>query len=355
MEFYITKMKPMNKLKLMKKYFFIIILMSFLYSCEDYPTGSGYGEQTDKEFDPGCLEFEKITLTEKLVFYDHIFANNGYIFATTTKGIYKSTDNGETWQYANLKYGSNNDAFFTPDDVFYVTYGWYIFKSTDYGDTWTQFDFRPVNQSLVNLRYDNQSTLYAAGVNTNQLYFSSDGLKSWDSIGFNETVFFIDMMDSLIFLNTRNNDSTHLFIGLSGKNDFKEIGSFKDGFALEFVKARNGKIYFLVNKEIFQMDPVNYNFKSLNHPKEIDGYFTGFSNLNIDSQDNIYMMREASYPAEYYPAIVYYSSDYGNTWHEFGPSDEYIYDIGISPSDQIFISAFNFMQESYFFRSIVGN
>ena len=66
----------------------------------------------------------------------------GDIFAATSStGIVKSTNNGDTWLEKNNGLTTNNVislAINTNDDIFAGTFNSGIFRSTDNGESWTQ-------------------------------------------------------------------------------------------------------------------------------------------------------------------------------------------------------------------------
>ena len=64
--------------------------------------------------------------------------NYNILFATTTDGIYKTTDGGVTWTH--MGFGIFYDIEFKPGSpsVMYATSSTQFFRSTDTGDTWTE-------------------------------------------------------------------------------------------------------------------------------------------------------------------------------------------------------------------------
>lgn len=140
---------------------------------------------------------------------------NQYVFAGTSAGIYRSTDNGATWQVANtgLKYLTDVNIFVCNDNVYAYTSG-DVFSTGNNGESWlcvsTGLDSTPIKAfTIIGTSYiaatwegiyhsddnganwtaavtDNNyvKTLAISGTNaiagsTNGLYYSADNASNW--------------------------------------------------------------------------------------------------------------------------------------------------------------------------------
>ena len=114
--------------------------------------------------------------------------NSGDIFAASTNGIYKSTDNGDNWQQVS-SFLSSNIVFDKNNGKLYATflisdYSTTVYESADKGETWS-----PANNGLVSgsasitLAISPQGYIFA-GTMYNGVFRSTDGGNSWRPINF---------------------------------------------------------------------------------------------------------------------------------------------------------------------------
>lgn len=135
----------------------------------------------------------------------NLIAAVGRIFGSQQNGIYETTDSGMTWQKRALPLGSNPDSVLgrgtvavskSNPNVWYAVYSQAVglsrgaimkgmYRSTNGGETWTQ---RATNDaypgygwyfSALHVDEDDPDTVYVGGV---PLYVSHDGGMSWDDI-----------------------------------------------------------------------------------------------------------------------------------------------------------------------------
>lgn len=113
----------------------------------------------------------------------------GSLYGCAANGLYKSDNNGTTWQKKNI----NGQLFYSPKAVFEVGNGrllalggtkYAVVKSDDSGVTWDTAKAFPNFSSGVDLARNSDGTLYAAVWNNttssaNGIYVSTDNGDSW--------------------------------------------------------------------------------------------------------------------------------------------------------------------------------
>ena len=116
--------------------------------------------------------------------------NDGTIFAggeTPDGGIWRSTDNGDSWKYVspkNTKVKKGSTAFIDSNgDIYFPTYGEGVLKSTDNGDNWTKVNNGLSNNYIFVVTKSTTGNFFAASEHA--IYKSIDGCASWFSVGRN--------------------------------------------------------------------------------------------------------------------------------------------------------------------------
>ena len=111
------------------------------------------------------------------------FDSSGYVFAANDNinsdgGIYRSSDNGNTWQHIGLLH-EYVLAFVTDQNgyVFAGTSGAGIFKSIDHGSSWTQMNNGLTDLSIDAMTLRLQDELFAGTRNSGVFYSPDDGLQ----------------------------------------------------------------------------------------------------------------------------------------------------------------------------------
>jgi hypothetical protein len=130
------------------------------------------------------------------------------LFAGTTDGVFRSTNNGMNWAQVGLNNQTVYSLITKGDTIFAGSYGFYI--SVNNGATWTQPSVlgRPVNSIAVS------GTTVFAGSSNNGIYRSSNAGTGWTQIGLiGKTInslavlgtnIFAGIQDSGVFLSTNN-------------------------------------------------------------------------------------------------------------------------------------------------------
>ncbi len=232
--------------------------------------------------------------------------DNSVLAGTFAIGIYKSTDNGLSWNPSGLenqwvrKMAKDNQ-----NNIYAIsigsTFGSGIFKSTNSGISWSR-KFEPPHQGITCLLVDASNNIYF-GMNfadgQGEIYKSTNGGDSWMKI-FNLT--------QNIFALTKTN-SGRIIAASNGKvfysdNDGSQWNEYSFGInftSSDLVKDNSGAIY--LSTEGYGI------YKSVNNGQSwssIRGAGPEYSCLLIDPNNHIYAGTRGYW--------VYRSTDSGNNW-----------------------------------------
>lgn len=114
--------------------------------------------------------------------------SGGRLFAGTHGGLFRSSDEGQTWEKIGLsEFGSNSVkaiAINSSDEIFVFAWAWLgIFKSSDHGDTWVAknngFDHHDVRSIAF---HPNNEDYIFLGTYDGGIYRSTDNGESWEHV-----------------------------------------------------------------------------------------------------------------------------------------------------------------------------
>jgi len=160
------------------------------------------------------------------------YSNAGNIFCGTITGggLYKSTDNGNTWFKV---FGNDRNSWSWTitadrnDDIFASCSGYGLIKSTDEGNTWTQLTSLLTPRAIA----INSMGHIFAGLSTGALYRSTNGGENWTQVNFgangvnkiliNDNGFIYAAFPPFLRMSTDNGDTWVQinYSGMSGGND----------------------------------------------------------------------------------------------------------------------------------------
>ena len=150
-------------------------------------------------------------ITTNNIIYKILFNSLGHIFVCTDNfGIFRSVDDGVTWQ--NLNNGitthtqmldmtiNNNDDIFVSD----LNYG--IFRSTNDGNNWQELDTINVSKSLQALAITKSNSVLVGGFCSSKIYRSTDNGDTWQQSNFygSDVQKFVVLPDSSIIASGYN-------------------------------------------------------------------------------------------------------------------------------------------------------
>jgi ligand-binding sensor domain-containing protein len=144
--------------------------------------------------------------------HDQVFA------AVLAGGVYRSIDNGDSWQAVNNGLETQRYIALIIDakDVIYAANeNGDVFSSEDNGETWLKLEVKnPIGEAAAELVMDNENQLYFGAVEKG-IFRYSEKEKNWIQLnnGLENTT-----IRSLIFIN-----SDSIFAGTSGAEDYKNF------------------------------------------------------------------------------------------------------------------------------------
>jgi photosystem II stability/assembly factor-like uncharacterized protein len=238
------------------------------------------------------------------------------IYAGTNRGVFASTDSGESWHSAGLSGTSISQLVIDPltPSTLYAAYGDRVYKSTNGGASWTGFALglpsRPgVGVSAIIIDPVTPSSLYAiAGPpGVSPLYKSTDGAETWTVINPDPVVRFLAITPSTLY-------ALSVRLGLSRSTDggatWTAMGLNQDVAALA-VDPTNSNILYASTSAPFGTPPAMY--KSTDggqkwNPLNVNIPLAGSLVLNPANSSVIYAANFAS--------GVFKSADAGTSWSE---------------------------------------
>lgn len=110
--------------------------------------------------------------------------NDDIFVGTSSQGIIRSTDNGNTWESLTVSPASSDyrDLAIHDNNIYASSWGGGIFKSTDNGDSWTNISSTLSSNVIHSITFDSQGNLWAGAYDGLGVFKSSDDGVSWDSI-----------------------------------------------------------------------------------------------------------------------------------------------------------------------------
>jgi hypothetical protein len=315
----------------------ILTLLSVLilfWSCEK----TNMPDSSNQNF-----SFDSISSKSIGVIYSFKFSNDGAIYATTTSGLHKSIDNGDNWiTLINDSFNPKDIMITSKGKIMLDFNGYYLYTSDYYGDSWI-IDTLVFGEQMDYSAMDENDVIFMSYYNSNYVYYTQSDLREWDSIYFDYSIRSIERVHEDIYVICSNNDKQyHLFAKKRDVQEFAQLTTFSK-FPNSFSNSPNeDEIFVITFDEIYSLNINNGQTTKYNAPDTLEGYFSGFSDIIATDNNEIYLYRNVSFPAEFYPSIVYKSEDYGQQWKQLKePDGEYIYDMKLSPHNQLFISTFS--------------
>lgn len=190
--------------------------------------------------------------------------NGELLVSTDSDSLYKSSDNGITWQ--SLKQGWSREMVESKSGAVFVAADGGIMKSSDYGETWTTLNINvgPYYIDAIDVAFGD--SVIFAGTTTGELYLSFDGGMSFEKVrdsdyNWVDAVKIIDR-DSYIFYTGPFYHYNHI------NKEFTEINHPDIGRVLYFFDELPGKILLSTFNGLFSSED------GLTWKEEYDGMFT---------------------------------------------------------------------------------
>ncbi|MCI0695966.1 T9SS type A sorting domain-containing protein [candidate division KSB1 bacterium] len=226
--------------------------------------------------------------------YALVINSSGHLFAGTVgfgqneiNGVFRSTDNGNTWTQVGLpNTGVYALAVNAAGDIFAGTGGSGVYRSSDSGDSWVQTGLTNIYVITI---FVNSTGEILAGTNFGGIVRSTDNGDTWAQIGlpnFSVSAF-------------ATNASGHLFAGTSERGVFRSID--------------NGNTWTATGLKI------NY-----------------ISSLAVTSSGQLLAGVSGSFSGANLNGGVFRSDDNGETWRQIGLPNTSVPALAVNASDQVF-------------------
>ena len=264
--------------------------------------------------------------------YDIAIDDSGNIYASAN-GVYKSTDNGATWQ---LKMNIGVRQFEIDNNGFIYMAGFVgIFKSTDGGNTFFQIGQSIPSNEFYDISYINNGIFLVSSFNG--VYKSLDWGASWSPTSFNGFGAFdigINANGIMFFAN-----STLSWSGTYRSSDlgttWQNINPYFSSTALEYL---NDGCVIAGFTETGVITNGIYVTSDNGNTWENTNYFTGnnlnFYDIELDRNNDIYLSFTSPVPNQ---NGIYLSTDNGYFWSNIGlPNDSPIICLAIDSSGYVY-------------------
>ena len=260
--------------------------------------------------------------------------NNGDIFAgtsDTSRGIFRSTDNGDNWSEINT--GLTNNVIFdlsvnSSGDIFAGTGGG-VFRSTDNGDDWSEINSGLTNTTVFALTINNSDDIFAGTFSGNGGVFrSSNNGSTWSPVG----------LIGVFIYGLAINDNGDIFAGTfagvwrssdNGNTWSQKIIGLTNMDVLDFAFNSSGDIFAGTNGGMFRSSNNGDNWTAINNGLTSTDAWSCASN----SRDDIF--------AGTLSGGVFHSDDNGDSWSAInsGLTNTAVRALAINSSDQIFVGS----------------
>jgi photosystem II stability/assembly factor-like uncharacterized protein len=130
--------------------------------------GNGTWYYTETSTDAGTTWAVSSPRDDRTPVGDYASTPNGYIFAATPNGVYRSTNVGLSWSPVNSGLASTDVQALTSNPmgvIFAGTNSSGVFRSTNYGEEWESFNTALTDSSITSLYCNPSGYLYAGGRN----------------------------------------------------------------------------------------------------------------------------------------------------------------------------------------------
>lgn len=318
-------------------YILLLVIVSFLFcNDEDTEDTTNFWEKTGGQI-TGTVQSMAVN-------------ENDYVFAGVTgQGIYRSKDDGSSWEQVNN--GLPTSATMTAivvdskNNIYASELNEGIFLSTDQGNNWVKkskgtLDSQKIYSLVVNLKDHIFAGTYEKGV-----FLSTDKGETWTQTAFDDlwaNALAINSKDD-VFIGTAGNVAGMYRLNSTGTS-FNPINTgLPDPYTVHAIVVNtNDQIFIGAYQEgIYKSTDNGENWISINNQGLPDNKFNIHS-LTLNSNNHIFAGNGDGAGANANGG-VYYSKDNGNTWilDNSGFPNGYVYSLATNSNDYIFVGTSN--------------
>jgi photosystem II stability/assembly factor-like uncharacterized protein len=278
--------------------------------------------------------WEKLNQIRPLVFKT---SKDNVIYAGAQDGLYATSDNGDTWALSDsLKDVAVPSIAIDDSGSIYCGTGYYtegkgIFKSSDNGATWNYIGLK--GKIVLSLAFDSKGTLFA-GTKSNGVYKTTDSGNTWTN--YNEGLYRKDAFRMKI------NSSDHIFIGAEEEGVFRSLDGGK-------TFKQVGLPLSIVNNSVCSGDSVIFT-STKSGVQKYNRITKRWTNLGLHEVEAIDITPSGDLYAATFRNGLLKSTDFGETWFETTLMDNdlfSVYNVLAINNDTIFVATNNFLRYSY--------
>ncbi len=241
--------------------------------------------------------------------YDLVINKCGYIFASTSEGIYRTSDNGDSWD----KVSNNHGSLLTNKTGYIFLDSDSIYRSTDNGNSWTSIsngisEKTPITSWIIN--YESQEIwvgalyyVYDTGGEGSALYKSTDNGNTWLDVhefGWSDYYWSADLVS-----NSRGYIIIRMFIaehaGVEGENVYVGGYGLLEQHSARYFAFYSNLIYAITDIGIMRSTDNGGSWSENNN-----GLPASITTLMVDSSGYVYVGTSDS--------GIFRSEDNGESW-----------------------------------------
>ena len=304
--------------------------------------------------DYGVTWEEKSSGISRISFKAFFNCSNGTILATTTRGLVRSFDQGETWNPIRTVFTGPPIAFAQSNDgSLYAATVKGIQKSNDYGQTWGAPLF--ASSQVTSVAVSNTGVIFAGLSDSMRIFRSTDAGKTWErrevvsgsSSGQIKSLF----AEPPAFLYA----ATYMGVFVSADNGttWSTVTASPDYQVISLTKGQNGKLWALSYTLHWSTDHgTTWTQIGMN------GFTSGSASaMTIDPSNNIFVGTRSNGTGSDWGSGVFRTTDGGATWMNFSygiGSDSWptVQALGMSPAGYLLVGTQD--QGMYRSSSIIG-
>ncbi|MCF7569227.1 T9SS type B sorting domain-containing protein [Sabulilitoribacter arenilitoris] len=223
--------------------------------------------------------------------------NSNYLFAgTDNQGVYRTADGGVTW--SNVSNGLNalnsqtvTDIVVVGEDLYLATGGG-VYSSTDDGASWVR-KFNPgINKSAQALDYDDG--VFVTAVNGNGVYISQDMGSSWvlvntNGINIDTSYESIIIKGNTIVVSTADSE---IFVSEDLGSNWKNVSIPIGFFIASDFEFENNRLYVATTQGLYFSDNLGNNWQRISFPLEIYDLIIDSDKIYVATSSGIYVISE---------------------------------------------------------------
>ncbi len=258
-----------------------------------------------------------------LFVYAICFNKQGHIFISTIRGIYKSTDDAQTWQETNFKADGAKLLVASNGYLFAAVRGYFLYSS-DQGASWiqTQSPVTPI-QEITALIQNNEGHLFAATYDG--IFRSKNQGETWEAVNNGLTNKHVVCLIS---------DSANNLLAGTSSSVFRSSDSGDNWLKLGLTGAYILAISHDSTGNLFASGNLNGIYRSTNH-----GVTWELARVSLSSANWIWSLiihpNGDAFAGTYHNGL-FRSRDKGETWSNVGLSNHWIFSLTVTPQGNIF-------------------